>query len=127
MMMGRSAIVWRWPICKRSPGRFDMGIGDQGSGIGRASGARSGGVLGLLVVVLLASSGCSKKKEAEAGEAPAPVQVTAVTQDIIKRVVDADGALFPLNQANVVPKINAPVVKFLVNRGDHVKANQLVA
>jgi len=104
-----------------------MGIGDQGSGIGRASGARSGWVLGLLVVVLLASSGCSKKKEAEAGEAPAPVQVTAVTQDIIKRVVDADGALFPLNQANVVPKINAPVVKFLVNRGDHVKANQLVA
>jgi HlyD family secretion protein len=80
-----------------------------------------------LTAALLAYSGCSKKKEAEAAEAPAPVQVSAVTQDTIRRVVDADGALFPLNQASVVPKISAPVQKFFVSRGDHVKANALLA
>jgi multidrug efflux pump subunit AcrA (membrane-fusion protein) len=75
--------------------------------------------------VLLLSS-CSKKEEAEV-EAPAPVQVTAVTQDTIQRVVRGDGVLFPENQWNVMPKISAPVQRFLVNRGDHVKENQLLA
>jgi HlyD family secretion protein len=41
--------------------------------------------------------------------------------------VDADGALFPRNQANVTPKISAPVLTFYVGRGDHVKAGQLLA
>jgi HlyD family secretion protein len=76
---------------------------------------------------LLVLAGCTKKKEAEATTAPAPVQVTAVTQDTIRRVVDADGALFPSNQSNVMPKISAPVLKFLVRRGDHVKAGQVLA
>jgi len=72
-------------------------------------------------------SGCSKKDEEKTAEAPAPVQVTAVTQDTIRRVVEADGVLYPQDQASIMPKISAPVQKFLVNRGDHVKANQLLA
>lgn len=76
----------------------------------------------------LAVSGCSKKDDEEKkAEAPAPVQVTAVTQDTIRRMVEADGVLYPQDQASIMPKISAPVQKFLVNRGDHVKANQLVA
>lgn len=75
----------------------------------------------------LAVSGCSKKDEAKESEAPAPVQVTAVTQDTIRRMVEADGVLYPQDQASIMPKISAPVQKFLVSRGDHVKANQLVA
>jgi multidrug efflux pump subunit AcrA (membrane-fusion protein) len=72
--------------------------------------------------------GCSKKSENEAeSEAPAPVQVTTVTQDTIQRVTRGDGALFPYNQWNVMPKITAPVQRFLANRGDHVKEGQLVA
>ncbi|HLI84916.1 MAG TPA: efflux RND transporter periplasmic adaptor subunit [Bryobacteraceae bacterium] len=81
----------------------------------------------LAVACLLALTGCSKQKEAEAASSPAPVQVTAVTQDSIPRVIDADGVLFPRDQANVMPKISAPVQKFYVSRGDHVKANQLLA
>jgi RND family efflux transporter MFP subunit len=42
-------------------------------------------------------------------------------------VVTGDGALFPDNQWNVMPKITAPVQKFLVNRGDHVREGQVVA
>ena len=54
---------------------------------------------------------CTKKTGAEAKEAPAPVQVTAATQETIRRTVEADGALFPQDQASVVPKIGAPVQK----------------
>src|SRR5579871_2862598 len=74
-------------------------------------------------VLLLA--GCSRPAEKE--KAPAPVQVTAVTQATIRRIVQGDGALFPREQAGIMPKITAPVQKFYVNRGDHVKRGQLLA
>ena len=70
---------------------------------------------------------CTKKTGAESKEAPAPVQVTSATQETIRRTVEADGALFPQDQASVVPKISAPVQKFSVSRGDHVQAGQLLA
>jgi multidrug efflux pump subunit AcrA (membrane-fusion protein) len=79
-----------------------------------------------LLAVSLALLGCSKKEEKEV-EAPAPVQVTAVTQDTIRRIVAGDGVLFPLDQQNVMPKVSAPVQKFYANRGDHVKVGQLLA
>ena len=69
---------------------------------------------------------CGKKQEAEVTSPPV-VQVTAVTQNTIRRIVRGDGVLFPQEQANVVPKITAPVQKFLVRRGDHVKQGELVA
>ena len=77
----------------------------------------------VVAVVLLA--GCSKPPEKE--KSPAPVQVTAVTQATIRRIVQGDGALFPLDQAGIMPKISAPVQKFYVNRSDHVKRGQLLA
>jgi HlyD family secretion protein len=80
----------------------------------------------LLLIPALLLAGCSKPQQAEV-EAPAPVQVTAVTQDTIRRTVAGDGVLFPRNQATVVPKIAAPVQRFLVQRGDHVKEGQLLA
>jgi multidrug efflux pump subunit AcrA (membrane-fusion protein) len=70
--------------------------------------------------------GCAKKQEAET-EAPAPVQVTGVTQEPIRRIVAGDGVLFPLGQSSVMPIISKPVVKFYVNRGDHVKEGQVIA
>jgi len=81
----------------------------------------------LLIACALLLAGCAKKTEEAKTEAPAPVQVTAVTQDTIRRLVEADGVLYPQNQASIVPKISAPVQKFFVNRGDHVKAGQVVA
>jgi multidrug efflux pump subunit AcrA (membrane-fusion protein) len=80
----------------------------------------------LITYCLVATFGCSKKEGSEA-EAPAPVQVTAVTQDTIRRIITGDGMLFPRDQASVMPKIASPVEKFYVNRGDHVKQGQLLA
>jgi HlyD family secretion protein len=79
-----------------------------------------------IAACLLAFSACTKKEVKEV-EAPAPVQVTAVTQDTIRRIVAGDGVLFALDQSSVTPKIQAPVQKFYVTRGDHVKQGQLLA
>ena len=79
-----------------------------------------------LSALLLLLSACSKKEEKEA-EPIAPVQVAPVTQETIHRIVEADAVLYPVDQSAVMPKISAPVLKFYVNRGDHVKPGQLLA
>jgi HlyD family secretion protein len=81
----------------------------------------------LIFVLLVLTAACHKEEKKEEAEAPAPVQVTAVTQDTIRRIVSGDGVLYPKDQASVSPKLAAPVTKFYVNRGDHVKSGQLLA
>lgn len=80
----------------------------------------------LTLIALAALAACSKPKEAET-EPVAPVQVTEVQRESINRMVNADGILYPLDQASVMPKISAPVKSFNVNRGDHVAKDQLLA
>jgi HlyD family secretion protein len=79
-----------------------------------------------LAACLLIGAGCAKK-EAKEAEPISPVQVAPVQMDSIRRIVEADAALYPHDFSNVMPKIQAPVQKFLVNRGDHVKQGQLLA
>jgi multidrug efflux pump subunit AcrA (membrane-fusion protein) len=55
------------------------------------------------------------------------VQLTEARRDSIQRIIAADGILRSLDQSAIVPKISAPVRKFYVNRGDHVKQGQLLA
>ena len=68
---------------------------------------------------------CSSEKPAE--QPTVSVQVAAVEKTSIQRVVEAQAVLFPLQQAAIVPKISAPVQKFLVKRGSSVKQDQLLA
>src|SRR5580704_949288 len=82
----------------------------------------------LTLAGLLMLAGCSTaKKEAAEAEPPTPVQVDDVTRGPIDVIVNADAVLYPFNQANVTSKISAPVRRVLVNRGDAVKAGQLLA
>jgi HlyD family secretion protein len=83
------------------------------------------GTLAPLILLLLAA-GCGKQEEKEA-EPVVPVQVTPARTGSIRRIIEADGVLYPVNQASVVPKISAPVRTFYVNRGDHVRQGQLLA
>lgn len=71
------------------------------------------------------AGGCSKA--APETEPVAPVKVAPATKGTIRQIITADAVLYPREQANIVPKISAPVRRFLVNRGDHVKAGQLLA
>ena len=81
----------------------------------------------LLLAALLA--GCSKDAADTAKEAETvrTVQLAEVKRDSMERVIAVEGILRALDQSAVTPKISAPVSKFLVNRGDHVKAGQLIA
>src|SRR4051812_49490519 len=55
------------------------------------------------------------------------VRVAPAIKGSIRLIVNADAVLFPRDQANIVPKVTAPIRRFLVNRGDHVKQGQLLA
>jgi multidrug efflux pump subunit AcrA (membrane-fusion protein) len=55
------------------------------------------------------------------------VQAAPVEKTAIQHVVEAQAILFPLQQAAIVPKISAPVQKFLVKRGSPVKQGQVLA
>jgi HlyD family secretion protein len=79
-----------------------------------------------VLLTLLLTAACAKKEEKEA-EPIAPVQTSEVRTASIRRLIEADGILYPHNQASVVPKISAPVRTFYVNRGDHVREGQLLA
>ncbi len=81
-------------------------------------------ILPALLVAFLAA--CSQQEE-KAVVAPVPVQVAHAVAGPIHRIITADGVLWPLNQASVVPKISAPVRRFLVQRGDHVQRGALLA
>ena len=76
------------------------------------------------VASLLSLAACSKQ-QAE----PQPlvsVQSAPVKQGAISQVVNADAVLFPFNQATIVPKIAAPVLKAYVVRGAKVHQGQLL-
>ncbi len=85
----------------------------------------------LLLVLLLFAAGCSKHGGGDegGGEAAAstPVQIATAQQQNLDRIVTVPAVLYPLRQAAIVPKISAPVARFLVQRGDHVRDGQLVA
>ncbi len=84
-----------------------------------------------LIAAGLVLAGCGKggaaKEAAGEQEAPTPVTVETAVRGAIDHVVTADAVLYPINQANVTPKISAPVKRILVNRGDHVRVGQLLA
>jgi multidrug efflux pump subunit AcrA (membrane-fusion protein) len=78
-----------------------------------------------LATALALLAACSdKSKETE----PAvPVQIVQVEKTTLQQKVSAEAVLFPIAQSAIVPKISAPVQKFLVNRGSHVRKGELLA
>lgn len=77
------------------------------------------------VAGLLITAGCSSD---QAGKEPTvAVQVSAVEKTTIQHTINTQAILFPRQQAAIVPKISAPVQKFLVKRGSPVRQGQLLA
>jgi len=79
-------------------------------------------LLGIAIAVLNACSG-----EAKDTEQPVPVEIVSVEKATVQQKITADAVLFPIAQSALVPKISAPVKKFLVNRGSRVRSGQLLA
>src|SRR6202166_4135228 len=81
------------------------------------------GVAALASVLVI--GGCSSDKGDQ--EPTVTVQVTPVEKTTIQHTISAQAILFPRQQAAIVPKISAPVRKFLVKRGSPVREGQLLA
>ena len=79
----------------------------------------------IATAALLFNIGCSSDKGDK--EPTVTVQVAPVEKMTIEHVVSTQAILFPLAQAAIVPKISAPVQKFLVKRGSPVREGQLLA
>jgi len=69
--------------------------------------------------------GCSGEKADQ--EPTVTVQVAPVEKTAIEHTVSSQAVLFARQQAAIVPKISAPVQKFLVKRGSKVRQGQLLA
>lgn len=86
-------------------------------------------VLRATTMALLACSlvlgGC--KKPDEPAPTPVPVQAEKAVSKPLTEYVSADTVLVPQAQAAIVPKISAPVQRFLVQRGAHVHKGELLA
>jgi multidrug efflux pump subunit AcrA (membrane-fusion protein) len=81
-----------------------------------------------VLVLTVALAACSKPEEKkEEGERVVTVDVAPVLSSPISLKVTTDALIYPIQQAAIVPKISAPVKKFYVDRGAHVKAGQLLA
>jgi multidrug efflux pump subunit AcrA (membrane-fusion protein) len=77
------------------------------------------------LILFVAIAGCSNKEATPAIEVE--VQAAHPVLGSITAHVAADAVLAPLAQAAIAPKISAPVRKFYVQRGAHVKAGELLA
>jgi HlyD family secretion protein len=75
--------------------------------------------------MLILAQACSKDR----GEAEptVSVQVAPVEKTTIQHTISAQAILFPRQQSAIVPKISAPVERFLVKRGSHVHQGELLA
>ena len=74
---------------------------------------------------LLLSLACSSDKVDT--QPTVTVQAAQVEKTTIQHAITAQAILFPHAQAAIVPKISAPVQKFLVKRGSPVQQGQLLA
>lgn len=86
---------------------------------------RRGALAAIAMVLCVSIAGCSKKEKEEGPEVT--VQAAPATQADISRVVNTEAIIFPIAQSAITPKINAPVKKFYVVRGQKVREGQLLA
>ena len=77
------------------------------------------------LIVSMALSGCKKSAE-EAPEPVVSVQAEHPAVGLISEEIAADAILTPLAQAAIAPRISAPIVSELVQRGARVHKGQLL-
>jgi HlyD family secretion protein len=83
--------------------------------------------LGTLLTLMALGVCFACSSEPKETEQPVPVEIVPVSKVTLQQTVLANAVLFPIAQSALVPKISAPVRKFYVNRGSHVRAGQLLA
>ncbi len=80
----------------------------------------------IVAAALFSTMLACKKKEAES-KPIVTVQTAVVQKTDLVQTVESEAILYPVSQAAITPKVSAPVKRFYVNRGNHVKEGQLLA
>lgn len=81
----------------------------------------------LVCAALLMPLGCKNSDEEKAPTPLVYVQAEHPQQGSIAEQITGDALLAPLSQSAIIPKVTAPVKRFYVQRGAHVRAGQLLA
>ncbi|MGH9585020.1 MAG: efflux RND transporter periplasmic adaptor subunit, partial [Bryobacteraceae bacterium] len=81
----------------------------------------------VLTVALLFLTACGSSPPPPSPPTVVTVQTTKVKRQTISDILTLGGTLYPLHQADISPKISAPVRRFYVQRGDQVHRGQLLA
>jgi multidrug efflux pump subunit AcrA (membrane-fusion protein) len=84
-------------------------------------------ITGILLTAFLALTLISCGKDEQEQKPEVTVQAAVAHTSDISRVINAEAIIFPVAQSIITPKINAPVKKFYVTRGQKVKQGQLLA
>src|SRR5215471_3821851 len=84
-------------------------------------------LIGVALAMIGASYIAGCKGEEKKVEAEIPVQAAVVQKSDISRMVNAEAVVWPIAQAMITPKVNSPVRKFFVVRGQKVRNRQLLA
>jgi HlyD family secretion protein len=94
-------------------------MGNRNGRAGFARGSALAVAMGLTII------GCGKGEKEEAPEVTVQAAPAAIAE--ISRVVNAEAVVFPIAQSAITPKINAPIKRFYVVRGQKVRQGQLLA
>jgi HlyD family secretion protein len=117
-VIARDRIIFRRKQGRSSRSRFIVQPRNQAAG-------RSSIFAIAAIILALAMSGCGKGEKEEAPEVS--VQAAPAAKADIVRTVNTEAVIFPVLQSAITPKINAPVKKFYVTRGQKVRQGQLLA
>jgi len=90
----------------------------------RKTGTRGGWLIHIVTGIVLLG-GCSKEPAEK--EPVVSVQTVPAERRPVSQIVSAEAVVYPLEQANIAPKITAAVKKFYVQRGNSVKKGQQLA
>lgn len=93
----------------------------------RARPTRTLAMLVALAAVWSTAVGCHGGEDENTPPPVVTVQAATVTQGPIEHWVEGQALIYPIHQADLTPKISAPVSQFLVNRGSVVHAGEVVA
>jgi RND family efflux transporter MFP subunit len=80
--------------------------------------------IGLLGLVVLTSSGCSKTEAKEPAPQPLPVNTQTVTLTPVPRVDEYVATVKSRRSASIQPQVDGSLTRILVKSGDHVRAGQ---
>ena len=87
------------------------------------------GLAGLWLFAVSLLTSCSPDPDARSGSEPGsavPVRLFTVTEQVVKRRIQAVGSLYPIDQSTVSSEVEARVDKILADVGDPVRQGQVL-